>query len=109
MGRYGFDDPPVYVSGSPQQYLERYLERDVTIVIGGEDRDPAALLLEVSGPAMAQGASRLERAVYYDKHIRDVARTAGFRARHKLITLPGIGHDARNVLAAGQTRKTLFA
>jgi hypothetical protein len=107
--RYGFDDPPAYVNGNPRQYLEQYLNRDVSIVVGGEDRDPAALLLEVGGPAMAQGASRLERAIHYDKHIRDVASTAGLRARHKLITLPGVGHDARNVLAAGQTRDVLFS
>lgn len=106
--RYGFDDPPRYVSESPQRYLERYLERDVTIVIGGEDRDPAALLLEVSGPAMAQGGTRLERAHFYHRHIRDVAGTAGLHARHTLITLPGVGHDARDVLAAEQTRDVLF-
>jgi hypothetical protein len=105
--RYGFDDPPGYVDGNPREYLERYLRRDVTILLGEQDHDPAALLLEVNPPAMAQGANRLERGVHYHEHVRTLAAEAGLPARHRLIRLPGVGHDAADVLAAAQARDIL--
>lgn len=106
--RYGFDDAPGYVNTGPQRSLERYLGRDVTIVLGAQDTDQAALLLEVSPAAMAQGANRLERGIYYDQHVRGHAREAGRTAGHKLIRLTGVGHAAEDVLAAAQTREIMF-
>src|SRR4029077_7294097 len=46
--RYGFDRAPGYVDADPRRSLERYLGRDVTIVLGERDNDEASLLLEVS-------------------------------------------------------------
>jgi hypothetical protein len=106
--RYGFDGSPGYVDKSPRQYLEQYLRRDVSIVLGDEDRDPASLLLEVSPPAMAQGANRLQRGIYYHQHIQEMARQAGLPARHRLVRLPGIGHDASDVLTAPQALDLMF-
>jgi hypothetical protein len=107
--RYGFEDAPDYVDKSPQESLARYLARDVTIVLGSEDRDDAALLLEVSAAAMAQGANRLERGIYYEQHIRRLADAAGLAARHRVIELAGVGHAANDVLSAPQTREIMFA
>jgi hypothetical protein len=107
--RYGFDDPVSYVDGTVRQYLTVYLNRDVTMILGEEDHNPADLLLAVSPPAMAQGANRFERGVNYFHHVEEVARSAGLEVRHRLITLPGIGHDAGDVLAAQPTREVLFA
>ena len=106
--RYGFEDKPAYVDSTPEESLERYLARDVTIVLGSEDRDDSALLLEVSAAAMTQGANRLERGIYYDHHIRRLARAAGLEARHRVIKLAGVGHAADDVLAAPQTREIMF-
>jgi len=106
--RYGFDNAPAYVGVTARQSLERYLSRDVTIVLGSEDRDGAALLLEVSAAAMAQGANRLERGINYDRHVRGLARAAGLTAGHRLIQLPGVGHASADVLAAPQTREIMF-
>jgi hypothetical protein len=106
--RYGFEAAPAYVGTGPQQSLERYLARDVTIVLGAGDNDRAALLLEVSPPAMAQGANRLERGIYYDAHVRRLARAARLAARHRLIQLTGIGHSARDILTAEPTRDAMF-
>lgn len=107
--RYGFDDPVSYVDGTARQYLEEYLSRDVTMILGEEDHNDADLLLVVSPPAMAQGANRLERGLNYFHHVEEVARSAGLEVRHQLITLPGVGHDAGDVLAAHPTRELLFA
>ena len=106
--RYGFDTPPPYVAGGPQHGLRRYLARDVTIVLGRQDSDGAALLLEISPPAMAQGANRFERGINYDAHVRRLARAAGLAAGHRLIQLDGVGHAAREVLTAAPTRELMF-
>jgi hypothetical protein len=106
--RYGFEHAPDYVDKGPRESLARYLARDVTIVLGSEDRDDAALLLEVSAAAMAQGANRLERGIYYDQHIRKLADAAGLEARHRVIKLTGVGHAANDVLSAPQTREIMF-
>jgi hypothetical protein len=109
--RYGFNEPPPYVDSSPEECLKRYVERDVTIVLGAEDRDADALLLEVSAAAMAQGANRLERGLNYAEHVRTLAREAGLTHQHephRLVQLTGVGHDAGHVLAAPETRKILF-
>ncbi len=106
--RYGFDGSPVYVDKSPRQYLEQYLGRDVSIVLGAEDHDPAALLLEVGAPAMAQGTNRLERGVYYHEHIQEMAREAGLPSQHQLVRLPGVGHDARQVITSPQALDLIF-
>jgi hypothetical protein len=106
--RYGFEAAPAYVDNSPRQSLERYLARDVTIVLGSEDRDGAAFLLEVSAAAMAQGANRLERGINYDRHVHRLAAAAGLATRHRVIQLAGVGHAARDVLAAPQTREIMF-
>jgi hypothetical protein len=106
--RYGFDAAPGYVDCGPQQSLERYLARDVTIVLGSQDRDGAGLLLEVSPAAMAQGANRFERGLNYDRHIRRLAHAAGWTARQRMIQLEGVGHAAEEVLAAPQTRELMF-
>ncbi|MGH3179047.1 MAG: hypothetical protein ACRDPF_34855 [Streptosporangiaceae bacterium] len=107
--RYGFDRAPGYVDANPGRSLERYLGRDVTIVLGELDNDGASLLLEVSPAAMAQGANRLDRGLRYDQHVRGLARAAGLPFRHRLIRLTGVGHTAGDVLAAERTREIVFA
>ena len=107
--RYGFDRAPGYVDANPGRSLERYLGRDVTIVLGELDNDEASLLLEVSPAAMAQGANRLDRGLRYDQHVRGLARAAGLPFRHRLIRLAGVGHTAADVLAAERTREIVFA
>jgi pimeloyl-ACP methyl ester carboxylesterase len=106
--RYGFEDTPPYVTSTPEQSLARYVQRDVSILLGAEDRDESALLLEVSPAAMAQGRNRLERGLNYHKHVGKLARRVGLKPRHKLRTLNGIGHDAALVLDAPQTHDIMF-
>ena len=106
--RYGFEAPPPYVEGTAQESLRRYLARDVTIVLGAEDNDGTALLLEISAAAMAQGANRLERGINYDRYIRHLADQAGLSAQHRLIQLSAVGHSAADVIAAQETRQLLF-
>jgi hypothetical protein len=106
--RFGFDNPVSYVTGSARDYLRQYLSRQVTLILGEEDRNPAALLLGISPPQMAQGANRFERGINYYRHVQKMAIANGIASPHQLITLPGVGHDARDVLAAEPIRRLLF-
>jgi hypothetical protein len=106
--RYGFDEAPAYVKDTPEQSLRRYLERDVTIVLGAEDRQADALLLEVGAAAMAQGANRFERGINYDQYVRQRALEVGLAVNHQVIKLAGVGHAAGEVLVAEQTREIMF-
>jgi hypothetical protein len=106
--RYGFEEAPAYVTDTPGQSLRRYLGRDVSIVLGAEDRDADALLLETGAAAMAQGANRFERGINYDRYVRRRAGEEGLAVNHRLIELAGIGHAAGDVLAAAQTRQIMF-
>jgi hypothetical protein len=107
--RFGFDNPVPYVAGSPQDYLRQYLSRQVILILGEEDRNPADLLLGISPPQMAQGANRFERGINYYRHVQEMAIANGIASPHLLITLPGVGHDAGDVLAAERTRRILFS
>jgi hypothetical protein len=106
--RYGFDGAPGYVQGSAAENLRRYLDRDVTIVLGREDSDGASLLLETGPAAMAQGANRYERGVRYHAYVSELAAAEGLEARHQLIELEGVGHSAAGVMAAEPVRDLLF-
>lgn len=107
--RFGFENPVPYVTGTSQEYLRQYLGREVALVLGEEDRNPADLLLGISPPHMAQGANRFERGINYYRHVQKMAAMMGVVPPHRLITVPGIGHDAGDVLAAAPTRSALFA
>ena len=61
--RYGFDDPVPYVNATAQDYLKQYLSRDVTLVLGEEDRNPSDLLLGISPPRNGQKAQIASSAV----------------------------------------------
>lgn len=106
--RYGFEGAPRYVSDTPKQSLARYVRRDVSILLGAEDQDESALLLERNPAARAQGRNRFERGHRYHEHVERLARSVGLKHKHKLAELPGVGHDAALVLAAEQTRNIMF-
>jgi hypothetical protein len=106
--RYGFDGAPAYVEGDATDNLRRYLSRDVTIVLGHEDRDGAALLLETGDAAMAQGANRYDRGINYHEYVMKLARGEGLESGHRLIQLNGVGHSAGDVMADEKTRKIIF-
>ncbi|MFG2084651.1 MULTISPECIES: hypothetical protein [unclassified Spirillospora] len=105
--RYGFGGGvPDYVGEekSGQAHFDRYIERDVVYLLGAEDADPGAVLLEVHPAAEAQGRTRRERGENYHRYLSDKAR----RPVHKLVHVPGVGHDAAAMFASPQGRKHLF-
>jgi hypothetical protein len=103
--RYGFSGRlPAYVNESADTYLARYLRRDVVYVIGAQDCDPAAALLEVHPAAAAQGRTRRERAEQYVAYLNH--KVGG--CPHPLVLVPGIGHDAYALLTSPEARRWLL-
>lgn len=105
--RYGFGGPlPPYIDGKEpiREYFRRYTERDVVYLLGEEDADPGAVLLEVHPAAEAQGRTRRERGENYHRYL---AYKAG-EVVHELVHVPGVGHDATAMFSSPQGRRCLF-
>ncbi|HEY2630367.1 MAG TPA: hypothetical protein VGI57_14645, partial [Usitatibacter sp.] len=56
-----------------------------------------------SCPAMAQGGTRLARALAYTKYIDEK-----FGAKHEVHMVGGCGHSGRCMLVSGEAAKFLF-
>lgn len=105
--RYGFGGGvPDYVGDakSGRDHFDRYIERDVVYLLGAEDADPGAVLLEVHPAAEAQGRTRRERGENYHRYL---CHKSG-RSVHRLVHVPGVGHDADRMFASPQGRELLF-
>lgn len=106
--RYGFGGGvPEYVDSSGRSaadHFERYIARDVVYLLGEEDADPGAALLEVHPAAEAQGRTRRERGEIYHRYLRHKAQ----RDVHKLVHVPGVGHDAAAMFGSPQGREHLY-
>lgn len=103
--RYGFSgDLPAYVDRPPAEYFQQYIRRDVTYLLGEDDSDPDAVLLEVHPAATAQGRVRRERGERYHAYLRS---KAGHEV-HRLVRITAVGHDASAIFASPQGRACLF-
>lgn len=105
--RYGFSGPlPDYLgtARSGDAHFERYVDRDVVYLLGAEDADPGAALLEVHPAAAAQGATRVERGEVYHRYLCHKAE----RDVHTLVHVPGVGHDAGQMFASRQGRAHIY-
>lgn len=101
---YGLEAPPPYVSNADK--LEAmYVERDVVHLLGQMDNDANAPGLDRSCAAMRQGADRLARGLGLDAVLRG---GPGRGLAHRVVQLPGIGHDAAAVFASPCGMAALF-
>ncbi|NKZ02217.1 hypothetical protein [Actinomadura latina] len=105
--RYGFGGGvPDYVgtARSGDDHWGRYIGRDVVYLLGAEDADRGAALLEIHPAAEAQGGTRVERGEVYHAYLRHKAG----RDVHRLVHVPGVGHDAGQMFASRQGRAHIF-
>jgi hypothetical protein len=89
---------------TPEAIRARYLQRDVTYLLGTADNDPHADGQDLSCAAEAQGATRYARgkAFYAYLHLLD-PHTA-----QRLIEVPGVGHSSYRIYAAPCGMSALF-
>jgi pimeloyl-ACP methyl ester carboxylesterase len=94
--KYALDGAPPYVG--PVEGLEaRYINRDVVYLLGEADTDPNSPLLDRSCAAEAQGESRLERGMLFDLYLEQRHPNL---LRHRIFSVPGVGHDQRRMFGS---------
>lgn len=108
--KYGLDRLPAYAietmrSGSAVTLEAAYARRDVVLLLGGDDSDPAHPALDTSCAARAQGAHRLERGRAYSRYMR--TRHPG-NLNHRVFEVPGIGHDGAGMFTSPAGLAALF-
>jgi poly(3-hydroxybutyrate) depolymerase len=96
----------VYSGTQGEAALRRYLEQPLTIYLGqGDTRDDER---NDYPEALAQGASRFQRGVNVFNAAKTLAQMRGWPFNWRLVELPGVGHDARKMLAAPQAAEALL-
>ncbi|POM13062.1 alpha/beta hydrolase [Pseudomonas orientalis] len=103
--KYGMQNLPNYVGNQGAQQLEQaYVSRDITYLLGQQDTDPNHPALDKSCEAETQGAYRLIRGHNYVDYLKQRHPQLG----HRLVEVPGVGHDGDKMFTSPQGQKVLF-
>ncbi|MBA1428301.1 alpha/beta hydrolase [Pseudomonas orientalis] len=103
--KYGMQHLPDYVGDQGAQQLEQaYVSRDITYLLGQQDTDPNHPALDKSCEAETQGAYRLIRGHNYFDYVKQRHPQLG----HRLVEVPGVGHDGDRMFTSPQGQAALF-
>ncbi|MGZ0716861.1 alpha/beta hydrolase [Pseudomonas palleroniana] len=103
--KYGMQHLPAYAESQGAEQLEQaYVSRDITYLLGQQDTDPNHPALDKSCEAETQGAYRLVRGHNYF----DYLKTRHPQLSHKLVEVPGVGHDGDKMFTSPEGEKVLF-
>ncbi|MCK3829394.1 alpha/beta hydrolase [Pseudomonas fluorescens] len=103
--KYGMQKLPDYVGDRGAQQLEKaYVSRDITYLLGQQDTDPNHPALDKGCEAEAQGAYRLIRGHNYFGYLK----LRHPQLSHKLVEVPGVGHDGDKMFTSPEGEKVLF-
>jgi len=99
---------PFGLRGAPvdSEKLRTAFGRPLLLLLGEEDADPKDSHLPDAAPARRQGAHRLARGRAFFRRAEAVARELDARFVWRLETVPGVGHDHRQM--AGAASRLLF-
>ncbi|EPL10144.1 hypothetical protein [Pseudomonas sp. CF161] len=104
--KYGLQQLPDYARGQSTEQLEQaYVSRTVTYLLGQQDTDPNHPALDKSCEAEAQGAYRLIRGHNYFDYLKQRHP----QLSHRLVEVPGVGHNGDGMLTSPEGQKALFA
>jgi pimeloyl-ACP methyl ester carboxylesterase len=108
--KYGLNRLPAYAQPalrdeSRAELEAAYARRDVVILLGSDDCDPAHPALDTSRAAQAQGANRLERG---RAHARYMQMRHPHGLNHHVYEVAGIGHDGTGIFTSPQGVAALF-
>lgn len=92
--------PPFGFGDAPPASMRAYLARPLGILLGGNDTGTKDLA--TAPEAMAQGPNRLARGRAAFALAKDVAQSHGWPFGWTLAEVPGIGHNATQMLASPQ-------
>lgn len=103
---YGFGGLPAELSDDAA--LQRYLAAPLTLYLGTGDVDPDHPSLDRSPPALAQGNSRYARGLACYHAAKSLAQAKGWSFNWRLVTTPGVDHNAARMFAMPETADALF-
>jgi pimeloyl-ACP methyl ester carboxylesterase len=96
--KYGMEGLPRYgLEKGPAAWEESYIRRDAVYLLGTEDTNPNHRALDRSCMAEAQGTSRLSRGDAYFAYLKE--RHPRYLA-HRLVHVPGVGHNGDRMLTS---------
>ena len=90
---------PFGIAGSPvgDAGLKGFFGRDLLVLLGEHDDDPAHYQLPAEPAAQRQGPHRFARGQRYMEVARREAARLGVALRWKLATAPGVAHSAKHI------------
>jgi pimeloyl-ACP methyl ester carboxylesterase len=104
--KYGMQHLPAYAKGqSPAQLEQAYVSRNITYLLGQQDTDPNHHALDKGCEAETQGAYRLVRGHNYFDYLKQRHPQLG----HRLVEVPGVGHNGDGMFTSPEGQKVLFA
>lgn len=101
---YGFGALPQSLSNDDT--IRRYLAQPMMILAGTDDVQDRNV--DMRPPAMAQGATRYERAQNVFDVARDLARTRGWTFNWRLVEVQDVGHDVESMYGGNHLDVALF-
>jgi hypothetical protein len=106
--KYGLHGRNAYMSSSSKaSIVRRYEGRSIDYVVGELDTDPEDERFDRSCAATLQGATRYARTRTFHRYLAHLYGD-GVHAVHRLLVVPGVGHDARGVFGSTTIRSSLF-
>ena len=104
--KYGLRNLPAYAKGRSVEALEQaYVSRNITYLLGQQDTDPNHHALDKGCEAETQGAYRLIRGHNYFDYLKQRHPQLG----HRLVEVPGVGHNGDGMFTSPEGQKVLFA
>ena len=106
--KYGLRGLNEYMSRSDRAEIRRrYARRSIDYVVGELDTDPDDPRFDATCAARLQGDTRYDRGRTFHGYL---AHHYGgeVHARHRLVVVPGVGHDVREIFAAANVRAAMF-
>lgn len=89
--------------GLREKRLQSYLAQPITIYLG--ELDVGSEQLDVSGRAMRQGRTRVERGRNVYRDAKHYAERRGWEFNWHLVVAPGVGHTSRGMLHAPEVKE----
>jgi poly(3-hydroxybutyrate) depolymerase len=93
---YSFAGGPYSAEKCPSA-LARGLSRNVMLMLGAEDRDPAHPQLSKTAGAMLQGSNRFERGTFFIEQMRKAGEAGKLGHMWKAQVVPGVGHNGHEM------------
>jgi len=84
-----------------EDFIATYLSRPLIVHIGTTDTASSQAVdrsLSMAPAAVAQGASRFDRAHSFYKFAKEAAQKAGVPFNWRLVEVPGVGHSGRGMV-----------